>query len=404
MQHTNPYVRLAKGNNMLDYLFHSKNMMKFFIILQLSYTVSFATEHAEKSSSPNQPFHKMIASVAICQADLDPLETNKLRDLLPKELIKKIDEYHVIPKTDANALHSRATHLYEICKMSYQLSSLHADLGTVLNEVFSQAAAKHNYLLKLICSLSIFEKKNPFRAFIKNYIAFKKGSDLISRHIPDLSLYRQTLDPYHSDHPEIHKLFHEWESLSMTKKVPPFLVWLEQYKRPDFPTNTVNSLKELELLKLNFEGGLIYQNNAILTVERADFVVDHKGNFYVSKNIKHTGFFIGAAVADAGEITVNKGKVTYINDNSGHYQPRIIHLLQAIKLLHKENVFEKEAIVSYLDTQKFIDLGLQKVNESPSLVLTSISVENFLKAPPYEPDGFIILYDYKEKKFDLKKL
>ncbi len=379
-------------------------IMKIFVILLLFSTSSCATDSFEEKTFRSQPLSKMIASTTMCQADLNSLETNKLRHLLPNELMKKIDEYHLIPKTDATALRNRTIHLYEICKICYQLYSLHTDLTPTVNRLFSQAAAKYNYLLELTCSLSVFQKKNSFMAFIQKYLIFKKESNLLSRHIPDLNLYRQALDPYRSDHPEIHKLFHDWECASIIEEVPPFFLWLEQYSRPDTPSNILNSSQELELLKLNFMGGLIYQNNELLTVERADFVVDYKGDFYLSKNIKHTSFFRGIAVAAAGEITINKGKVPYINDNSGHYQPRITHILQAIKLLHKEDIFEEGAIISYLDTQKFLDLGLQEVNDDPSLALTSMAVENFLKEPPYEPNGFIIIYHYKEKKFDLKKL
>lgn len=60
---------------------------------------------------------------------------------------------------------------------------------------------------------------------------------------------------------------------------------------------------------------------------RAIFVMDAYGNLYASNTYQvgrfhHSSFLAGAPVAAAGEITVRKGRPTFLSNRSGHYRPR----------------------------------------------------------------------------------
>jgi len=56
----------------------------------------------------------------------------------------------------------------------------------------------------------------------------------------------------------------------------------------------------------------------------------------------HSRFFhkdnIGLPIACAGHIEVQNGKISKINNSSGHYMPSILQLILAISYFHEKNV------------------------------------------------------------------
>lgn len=94
------------------------------------------------------------------------------------------------------------------------------------------------------------------------------------------------------------------------------------------------------------------------------FIIDAKENIYVYEHIMgrqhHSSATAGRAVLGAGKLIASEGKVTFINDHSGHYAPTPRHMLNAIKVFHTHNLFS-----------------------SPN---TIVSIKNFLyeEAPPFE--------------------
>jgi hypothetical protein len=59
---------------------------------------------------------------------------------------------------------------------------------------------------------------------------------------------------------------------------------------------------------------------------RAIFIMDHKGNMYVSNEqtagkFHHSSFLSGAPVAAAGDIRIENGEIKTISRKSGHYKP-----------------------------------------------------------------------------------
>lgn len=75
---------------------------------------------------------------------------------------------------------------------------------------------------------------------------------------------------------------------------------------------------------------------------RAIFVMDEHGNFYAMseaqfrkangslERLQHSSFLSGNPVASAGEMMVDNGTPVLMNRRSGHYQPDLPHLQQAI--------------------------------------------------------------------------
>ncbi|MFC0402527.1 hypothetical protein [Paraburkholderia rhizosphaerae] len=61
------------------------------------------------------------------------------------------------------------------------------------------------------------------------------------------------------------------------------------------------------------------------------YVMDEQGQLFMGHErvvSHHSAFLAGAPVAAAGEMTVTDGRVEYVNDKSGHYQPTLEHTQQ----------------------------------------------------------------------------
>lgn len=81
--------------------------------------------------------------------------------------------------------------------------------------------------------------------------------------------------------------------------------------------------------------------------QKSIYAVDKYGNFFVEKAggsvPNHSCFCRGLGVICAGEIKVSAGVPTYINNGSGHYQPTVQELKEAVKLL-EDHGFNLNAI------------------------------------------------------------
>ncbi|MBI3424610.1 MAG: hypothetical protein HY011_16875 [Acidobacteria bacterium] len=77
--------------------------------------------------------------------------------------------------------------------------------------------------------------------------------------------------------------------------------------------------------------GLVYDHsgNTLITTRskhknQNNYVMDAAGNFYLfdeftHPEIRHSSIFAGGPVAGAGNITIQEGRITYIDADSGHY-------------------------------------------------------------------------------------
>jgi hypothetical protein len=71
----------------------------------------------------------------------------------------------------------------------------------------------------------------------------------------------------------------------------------------------------------------------------AIYVMSNTGNIHVSShsvgNRHHSSLLAGANTAGAGEIKVEKGRLKWISNKSGHYCPTAAHLMQTLYILQK---------------------------------------------------------------------
>ncbi|CAG8576876.1 1784_t:CDS:2 [Dentiscutata erythropus] len=121
--------------------------------------------------------------------------------------------------------------------------------------------------------------------------------------------------------------------------------------------------------------------------EKWIYVTDCHGNFYVGQKKKghfhHSSFLAGGAIAAAGGIKAQHGKLMELNPKSGHYKPSQIHFSAIVNRLKDENVdlsnakltypndmMEKHLIAKY-KVKRFADLALvyhQFVHDASNMI------------------------------------
>ena len=103
-------------------------------------------------------------------------------------------------------------------------------------------------------------------------------------------------------------------------------------------------------VRVNSFGKLIDANNQLLTTTSgrnfggaAMFIMDRNGDLFVSMHeedgkFQHSSLAAGEPLAMAGEIRVERGRITYINNASGHYKPSKTQMSQFINRLRDAGV------------------------------------------------------------------
>jgi hypothetical protein len=163
----------------------------------------------------------------------------------------------------------------------------------------------------------------------------------------------------------------------------------------------VNYLSPIEQQqsRLVIRNGLIYKHDGVTLLHTVDtrecgeykvaalYVVDLEGHFYAlkkshdTKKIKHSSILAGKSVLSAGYISVAYGKLAYISNASGHYQPTLEALFKTIYLLRKSGVkldsFEVRYVspasllpIKYITALHFLkDVEYPKEKSKPSILL-----------------------------------
>lgn len=109
------------------------------------------------------------------------------------------------------------------------------------------------------------------------------------------------------------------------------------------------------LTMIVFHGGRLYTDNAHTTPldtskmstffsgpGYAIYVMGKGGSIHVDAHAvghrHHSSLLAGAKVAGAGELKVVDGWLRFLSNKSGHYQPSVLHLLQVLHILQKNQV------------------------------------------------------------------
>lgn len=164
---------------------------------------------------------------------------------------------------------------------------------------------------------------------------------------------------------DLEKWYHQRiQTEDQNKACPGFISWLKTRYPEDLEAHAselTNNKKEQEnieeksqLLTKTNEKGEVYLTNylgEVIDNYSGRYVIDRNGKIhittpFVSELIRyHTSFLNGKPVICAGEIKISKGKITEIDNESGHYLPLPFHLHQGVSYLKSENVLDENCIV-----------------------------------------------------------
>ena len=122
------------------------------------------------------------------------------------------------------------------------------------------------------------------------------------------------------------------------------------------------------------------QNNSIYVISKAGILYvqnDLNGHF----NGLHHSFFLkskpakelygyGKPVACGGHLNIVDGKITFINNSSGHYQPSLNQLKLAVKYFHQKGVLAENIQIKDLNNISYElseILNSQVIDDTPEL-------------------------------------
>ena len=160
-----------------------------------------------------------------------------------------------------------------------------------------------------------------------------------------------------------------WENNS--QKIP-FFLFLEKHCNFDLiPQIEYYSDDILKSHQIKIKNGLLYGNEDKLLTTPQDkeflFVLSKENIFYgcyEDKNHKHTSLTKGMPIKCGGSIKIDKGIITEIGLDSGHYFPSLAHLNKLLYFLKKFNVNLDNAIrVHYYENFQRHSISLKKAME-----------------------------------------
>lgn len=312
------------------------------------------------------------------------------------EIISLIDEYHLLKKTDKTKLQSRIDKLDKIFAQIYETLAKD-DLDSTTRERLQQFGIQCNGKRIYLRALFNQEKVNPFKTTLSTLfggsteipdVKGKKETYLL-RTLRPLSMpgdvTAQSRDPLRrTPVEEFNDLLAKWRaklkfvrhhSKEAAKSFPSFFMWLEDKDnltqkletKPIF-IRELMSVNEVTLhprqCRISDAGLILDENNKpVAATENAAnttkspsskefiYTISPKGELYLKEYNVSEAFFHSdiinhhIPVICAGHIKIANGKITYIDNMSGHFQPTPFHMEQALRLLSAKDVFSPTATV-----------------------------------------------------------
>jgi len=270
-----------------------------------------------------------------------------------EEVAVAVKSYHEIDKTCIENIPLRASALRNIKTMLSNISppSDSISIQEKLKLLAKMASNKAWYLDQL---QHLYTNVGKSESQIKSY--FEPCSDksdsrelvLVNKVFYDFKLptawglyWLEVLDPCHRL--TLTPYYLKW---SKEKVNSPFFLWLETEEVP-FYTTQIDYLTQEELLKyrtvISSEDRLLYDSEG----KKANFTSPDKEYIYVLSSanelivvegnevIRHASLSLGKPVIGTGSLKVDNGELTYIDVESGHYQPSPEALLNTIQTLEK---------------------------------------------------------------------
>lgn len=115
---------------------------------------------------------------------------------------------------------------------------------------------------------------------------------------------------------------------------------------------------------VTIKDGLLIQNNEPLCTDKFGnslWIMDYMGGLHVRSLGQHSYFvqneeYIGLPIACGGHITVIDGKITFLNNGSGHYMPSVLQLGIVYKKLFDQGVISDDIKI------QFVGVGVKSIH------------------------------------------
>lgn len=129
----------------------------------------------------------------------------------------------------------------------------------------------------------------------------------------------------------------------------------------------------------------------------AIYVMSVEGNLHTSSHAigyrHHSSLLAGGTVAGAGELKATGGRLDWISNKSGHYQPDLAHFLQVLHQLQKKNVDLSTTRVSFFSSsgrQNFATVGDFLATLKPEDDFSYAKLIAYLKVIPFDQFALLI--------------
>lgn len=143
------------------------------------------------------------------------------------------------------------------------------------------------------------------------------------------------------------------------------------------------------------EGLLKDRDGKILNVQNYIYVMNKEGELFLSpqgteSGARHHSYIIkseegyGKPIACGGHLDIKDGKITRIDNGSGHYRPNEEQLIMAAAHLYKKGLVDFSTDIQFQGDKEFKKLNLQEILEisPPRIVAKYPPLEYYEKKPP----------------------
>lgn len=313
------------------------------------------------------------------------------------ELLKLMDQYHALQKDDKKQLVSRQDLLGKIQKLaSEKMDSVKDEkLHSALENLSCAAKGKKTYLNKL--EHIELDPNHPFRYLVGGksthgnlktmtpiYLSNATGSEYAAIQFDPCSRsdYQGTSM---TDH--FKELFYEWKKTTeLSKETSSFYMWLETKddSTKKIPPNPMQFIRLCSLNKCSIsnDGNIMLANGEIVKEFNGEYTISPNGELYIalgrsvfSKNnliIYHPNVISpDIPVLCGGMLKIKDGKITSLDNNTGHFQTTQTHVTNAVKLLSNKGCIDE-------NTQfKITYLGPLKANNSRDVKEKTMHFKDF---------------------------
>lgn len=295
------------------------NKFSYFLILALFF---IGVNINESFGMDNDTFKSK--KLPLFQNDIGNPEDYKLSEA-EDSIVKMINDYHKIPKTDLKLLENRIKALEEIKSASEKngIKSLSQDASEKLESLTGA-------VIMLSDKVPIDDKnfRRIILSYVKNFVGISsKGIGVTAEGSPLV------------------------DNNCMSNE-------FKNYNRKREKTSVKDgSVKGDEVRDLEIKDGLLVDTLPLAKSKPISidsiYVMDADGTIYVGNceqedfgPFHHPMFTLARPVICGGHISIQAGKIKRIDNTSGHYMPTIEHLYYCLKDLLKKQVFAEDALIA----------------------------------------------------------